>query len=64
MQAFKFDSSEIAGIIAYLRNMNSFDRGSVKAGDAGRGRAIVDGKGALRDAAIASARRARGWRRT
>jgi len=45
MQAFKFDASEIAGIIAYLRNMNSFDRGSVKAGDAGRGRAVVDGKG-------------------
>ena len=33
------------GIIAYLRNMNSFDRGSVKAGDAGRGRAVVEGKG-------------------
>ena len=45
MLAFKFDASEIAGIIAYLRNMNSFDRGSVKAGDAGRGRAVVDGKG-------------------
>src|SRR5712692_1529441 len=36
MQAFKFDTAELAGIIAYLRNMNSFDRGSVKAGDAGR----------------------------
>ena len=45
MQAFKFDASEIAGIIAYLRNMNTFDRGSVKPGDAGRGRAVVDGKG-------------------
>jgi putative heme-binding domain-containing protein len=45
MQAFKFDASEIAGIIAYLRNMNSFDRGSVKAGDEGRGRAVVEGKG-------------------
>jgi cytochrome c oxidase cbb3-type subunit III len=45
MQAFKFDQSEIAGIIAYLRNMNSFDRGSVKAGDAGRGRLVFDGKG-------------------
>ena len=45
MQAFKFDQSEIAGIIAYLRNMNSFDRGSVKAGDAGRGRVVFDGKG-------------------
>src|SRR3954453_16846972 len=46
MQAFKFDSGEIAGIIAFPRNMNSFDRGSIKAGDAGRGRAIGEGKGA------------------
>jgi putative heme-binding domain-containing protein len=45
MQAFKLDPSEITGIIAYLRNMNSFDRGSVKAGDPGRGRAVVEGKG-------------------
>jgi putative heme-binding domain-containing protein len=45
MLAFKLDPSEITGIIAYLRNMNSFDRGSVKAGDAGRGRAVVEGKG-------------------
>ena len=45
MLAFKLDPSEITGIIAYLRNMNSFDRGSVKPGDAGRGRAVVDGKG-------------------
>jgi cytochrome c oxidase cbb3-type subunit III len=45
MLAFKFDQSELAGIIAYLRNMNSFDRGSAKAGDAGRGRAVFDGKG-------------------
>src|SRR4051812_24337670 len=45
MQAFKFDASEIAGIIAYLRNMNSFDRGAVKAGDARRGQTIVETKG-------------------
>ncbi len=45
MQAFKLDPSELAGIVAYLRNMNSFDRGSVKAGDAGRGRMAFDGKG-------------------
>ena len=45
MQAFKFDASEIAGIIAYLRNMNSFDRGAVKPGDARRGQTIVDTKG-------------------
>ena len=46
MLAFKFDASELAGIVAYLRNMNAFDRGSVKAGDAARGRAVFDGKGA------------------
>ena len=45
MQAFKLDPSEIAGIVAFLRNMNSFDRGSVKAGDAGRGRSTFEGKG-------------------
>src|SRR4051812_46538354 len=45
MQAFRLDPSEIAGIVAYLRNMNSFDRGSAKAGDAARGRAVVEAKG-------------------
>jgi len=45
MLAFKFDLSEIAGIIAYLRNMNTFDRGSMKTGDAGRGRTVFEGKG-------------------
>ena len=38
MLAFKFDAAELAGIIAYLRNMNTFDAGSVKSGDAARGR--------------------------
>jgi len=45
MLGFKFDPSELAAIVAYLRNMNSFDRGSMKPGDAVRGRQIVDGKG-------------------
>jgi len=45
MLGFKFDGAELAGIVAYLRNMNGFDRGSVKPGDAGRGRQIVMGKG-------------------
>ena len=40
MQAFKFDPSELAGVIAYLRNMNSVDRGSAKVGDAARGQAL------------------------
>ena len=46
MLAFKFDPSEMTGIISYLRNMNSFDRGSVKPGDAGRGKTVFDSKGA------------------
>ncbi|HJZ70466.1 MAG TPA: c-type cytochrome [Vicinamibacterales bacterium] len=45
MQAFKFDPSETAGVIAYLRNMNSVDRGSAKLGDAERGKTLFDGKG-------------------
>ena len=45
MQAFKLDSAEITGIIAFIRNMNAFDRGSVKTGDAERGRATFEGKG-------------------
>ena len=45
MQAFRFDAAELAGIIAYLRNMNAFDRGSVRVGDAERGRTLVEGKG-------------------
>ncbi len=46
MQAFNFDASERAAIVAYLRNMNSFDPGSVKPGDASRGRLTFEGKGA------------------
>ena len=45
MLAFKFDTAELTGIIAYLRNMNSFDRGSTKPGDAARGRIVFEGKG-------------------
>ena len=45
MPAFRLDNAEMAGIIAYLRNMNAFDTAPVKTGDAARGRAIFDGKG-------------------
>src|SRR5580765_3210836 len=45
MLAFKFDTAELTGIIAYLRNMNSFDRGSTTPGDAARGRIVFEGKG-------------------
>jgi cytochrome c oxidase cbb3-type subunit III len=45
MPAFALDNADMAGIIAYLRNMNAFDTASVKAGDAARGRVIFSGKG-------------------
>ena len=46
MPAFALDAAEMAGIIAYLRNMNGFDTAAVKTGDLARGRAIFGGKGA------------------
>jgi cytochrome c oxidase cbb3-type subunit III len=45
MPAFKFVQAEQMAIVAYLRNMNSIDAGSVKIGNASRGRAIFEGKG-------------------
>ena len=46
MPAFQLDPTELTGVIAYLRNMNTFDAGSMKAGDAERGLAVFEGKGA------------------
>jgi putative heme-binding domain-containing protein len=46
MPPFALDSAEMAGVIAYLRNMNTFDAATVKAGDIVRGRAIFESKGA------------------
>jgi cytochrome c oxidase cbb3-type subunit III len=46
MPAFALDAAEMTGIIAYLRNMNTFDTAAVKTGDVTRGRAIFSGKGA------------------
>jgi putative heme-binding domain-containing protein len=46
MPAFKLDPVELTGLVAYLRNMNTFDSGSVKPGDETRGQSIVEGKGA------------------
>ena len=45
MPALDFDSAELAGIVAYLRNMRSFDAASVPIGDTARGRAVFDGAG-------------------
>jgi putative heme-binding domain-containing protein len=46
MPAFTLDAADLAGIVAYLRNMNSVDRGSLKPGDPARGQSIVENKGA------------------
>jgi putative heme-binding domain-containing protein len=46
MPPFALDNSDMQGIVAYLRNMNSFDAASVKTGDAARGRGLFEGKGA------------------
>ena len=45
MPAFDFGSAELAGIVAYLRNMRSFDAASVPIGDSARGRAVFEGAG-------------------
>src|SRR5262245_11301361 len=46
MPAFALDAADMAGIVAYLRNMNAFDAATVKTGDEARGRAVVLRKGA------------------
>ncbi len=46
MPSFNLDAASQTGIIAFLRNMNTFDRGSVSPGDASRGKALFEGKGA------------------
>jgi putative heme-binding domain-containing protein len=45
MPAFRFVQAEQLAIVAYLRNMNSLDAGSVKLGNPARGRAVFEGKG-------------------
>jgi len=46
MPPFALDDADMAGIIAYLRNMNSFDAATVKTGNLAAGRAVFEGKGA------------------
>jgi len=45
MPAFALDTGDMAGIIAYLRNMNAFDATAVRTGDVARGRTLFSGKG-------------------
>jgi putative heme-binding domain-containing protein len=46
MPAFKFDATELTGIIAFVRNMRDFETKSIRLGDAARGRMLYEGKGA------------------
>jgi putative heme-binding domain-containing protein len=45
MPAFALDNAEMAGVIAYIRNMNAVDSAKVATGDAVRGRELYQGKG-------------------
>jgi len=45
MPPFSFNASELAGIIAYVRNMRDFDARAVPLGDSARGKAVFDGAG-------------------
>jgi putative heme-binding domain-containing protein len=48
MLGFRFDQPELTGIVAYLRNINTFDRGTAMIGDAVRGRAVFEQKDCMR----------------
>lgn len=45
MPPFTLNASELAGIVAYVRNMRDFDSAKVDVGDADRGRSLFDGAG-------------------
>lgn len=45
MPPFKFNASELAGIVAYIRNMRDFDSATVTIGDPDRGRSVFEGTG-------------------
>ncbi len=46
MPPFKLDATDLTGVVAYLRNMNTVDRGSLKPGNPAHGQNIVETKGA------------------
>lgn len=45
MPPFALDAADLTGLVAYLRNMNALDRGSMKTGSPDRGRMVFEGKG-------------------
>jgi putative heme-binding domain-containing protein len=46
MPPFKLDDADLAGLVAFLRNMNTLDRGSLNPGNPARGQLVFEGKGA------------------
>jgi putative heme-binding domain-containing protein len=46
MPPFNLDDADLTGLVAYLRNMSTIDRGSLKPGDRARGKLVFEGKGA------------------
>ena len=46
MPAFKLTQAELTGIVAYIRNMNTFDSSTMKPGNAANGLTVFEGKGA------------------
>ena len=45
MPPFALDTADMTGVIAYIRNINNLDRGSIKSGNADHGRSVFEGKG-------------------
>jgi putative heme-binding domain-containing protein len=45
MRPFSFDAGELTGIVAYIRNMATFNATNVKLGDPSRGEALFKGSG-------------------
>ena len=45
MPPFKFNASELAGIVAYLRNMRDFNAGTATVGDPASGRTLFENNG-------------------
>jgi putative heme-binding domain-containing protein len=45
MAAWHFDESELAGLVAFLRSMPTFDASTIKVGDAAHGQTLFEGTG-------------------
>src|SRR4051812_11473507 len=49
MPAFRFDQSELTGMIAFVRNMKEFEAKKVSLGDSTRGQSVFESKGRCLD---------------